>query len=219
MNSADPTTLATQLAVAGIDRETCRKSAAPDPLISVNDVFTRGQDRFRLLEFDGMRQRVYYIPMDTKNPLPQFWSMALFDHRDFRSSLKVLGPTTVDRPEIESAADAHVASLREARVSGLIKECGIELLDKATRNRHLKAYAARIGSTDRTLLADLRLWWLGGQTKKALFGTFFRCGERSSRQASRPRMSTVRRPLAALQNQVRTRPPSSEALAQATSDL
>ena len=151
--------------------------SAPTLVISVNDVFTRGKERLRLLAFDTARKRVYYIPLDVKNPLPQFWSMTLFDHRDFRASLKVIGPLAVDRPENESAVDAAVADVRHGRIKGLIERFGFELLDKRTRNRHLIAYAEEQGSTDRTLLADLRLWWLGGQTKSALFGNFFRCGE------------------------------------------
>ena len=146
-------------------------------VISVNDVFTRGKDRFRLLAFDTVRQLVYYIPLDAKTPLPNFWSMKLFDHPDFRASLKVIGPVSIDRPEIESAVDIAMAAVRDARIKGLIAEFGLELLDKGSRNRHLIASAEKYGATDRTLLADLRLWWLGGQTKKALFGNFFRCGE------------------------------------------
>jgi len=144
----------------------------------VNDCIAVDDVIFRLLHIGPLIGGfVYAINLDTKNPLPQKWSREEFDSPPFRKRLKkVEPPPERKRPLKPSTIDNHIQDERWRRIRTLVKDRHLEVLNTTTRMRVLKDHAQTVGCTPRTLLADLRLWWLGGQNQSALQGSYFRCG-------------------------------------------
>lgn len=145
--------------------------------VFVNDVFKLSGSLFRVLYIGGPHDRLYAIDLGAKNPLPQHWSRSHFENPGFSKAVQFVDPPEAARPYEPSVGDQLVGNLRWGRIQYLLKDHALELLDKETRGPLLKKWAEQIGSTDNTLLADLRLWWLGGQTQDALLGNYFRCGQ------------------------------------------
>ncbi len=144
----------------------------------VNDVFKRDGKLYRTLFIGGVHGRLYAIPLDDKNPLPRYWDLETFNSPAFQKTILVVESPTVDRPYTPKASDITVRDLRWGRIEALLEtgKCE-EVFDKATRNKRLVQHAEEIGTTDRTLIADLRRWWLGGQTQDALLGDHYLSGQ------------------------------------------
>lgn len=145
--------------------------------VFVNDVFKHCGSLFRVLHIGGAQDRVYAIDLGARNPLPRHWARSVFESPPFKKTVQLVEPPEAARPFTASVGDQVIGNMRWGRLEYLLKDHAVELLDKETRGSLLKDWAERIGCTDNTLLADLRLWWLGGQTQDALLGNYFRCGQ------------------------------------------
>jgi putative transposase len=133
-----------------------------------NDVFKHQKSTYRLLKVDG--QRAYVICMDAKNPVPQEWEAS--ELREFGEIEKI--EDTSLRQLSESAADIATGKLRWERIKAIVDHP--EIYDGSQRWALLVEHGKSIGVTPKTLLANLRMYWLGGQVEDALRGSFQNCG-------------------------------------------
>lgn len=145
-------------------------------IILRNDVFELAGAHHRVLHVGGPHDRVYAIPLDGKNPLPKYWSRKLFESADFQKLLRGIAPPQSNRPFTPSPADNAVAEERWRRIKDLVEGDPIMILERRHRMQTLRDQAERTGATDRTLLADLRRWWQGGQRHDALLGNYYGSG-------------------------------------------
>lgn len=144
----------------------------------VNDVFKYNGATYRVLFVGGVHQRLYAISLKDPNPLPCYWERRVFEADDFTQCIQLVELPAASRPYTQKPSDVVVRDLRWGRIGPLVAtDCHELVLDKSTRNRRVKAYAQEIGATDRTLLADLRRWWLGGQVLDALLGNHYCSGQ------------------------------------------
>lgn len=137
-----------------------------------NDVFDLDGTLYRVLHIGGPQDRVYAIRLGVKNPLPTHWDRQLFESADFRQRLRIVVPPESNRPYKPSPADRAIADKRWRRIKDLVEGDPIVILEPQHRMQALRVHAKRTGTTDRTLFADLRRYWTGGQRHDALLGDY-----------------------------------------------
>lgn len=141
----------------------------------LNDTFLLGEKRFRLVHVAAAVNLAYTIRLDAKAPLPVRWSLdELSCLATNPQQLRIVAEQVLERPFVASAADIAVRDLRWSRIKGIVDDAGI--WEESTRWAVLVAHAKTIGVNPKTLLADLRRYWMGGQTTEALLGNYFRSG-------------------------------------------
>ncbi len=143
-----------------------------------NDVFEQDKRKYRLVHVVAANDAAYVVPMDDPQPDPRRWSLKeLAAMAADPKKLRVLKESevgTVTRPNTASAADVAVRDLRSGRIKGIVDKP--EIWEPATRVELLKNHAKDIGVSTKTLLKNLRQWWVGGQTDDALLGNHFKSG-------------------------------------------
>jgi putative transposase len=136
----------------------------------VNDVFERDKCKYRLVHVNQKLDAAYVVPIEGDAPDPRRWPI---------SALTAMVPVphwsdADQRPQPPSKQDVAVRDLRWSRIKDIVNSP--DILAPRTRGPLLKKHAATIGVSDKTLRANLRQWWVGGQTPDALLGTYFRSG-------------------------------------------
>lgn len=138
----------------------------------VNDVFEHNGQRYRLLAVSPLEECAFVIRLGDNRALPFRWRLAELNELAAKGKLSRLGSDAGPRPT--GLADIAIRDLRWSRIKDLVTAPGI--CDRKTRGYLVRLHAQRIGVTKETLLANLRLWWLGGQVIDALLGNYYRCG-------------------------------------------
>lgn len=139
-----------------------------------NDMFEWNERRYRLVHVDTQLKVVHVIPLDGKSD-PVCWKLAALtamcsDRKNFRLLLDDAAPHPVD----PSPSDVEVRNKRWSRIESLVKHP--DLWDKGKRPTLLKEHASKIKVSTKTLRANLRAWWAGGQIEDALLGDYHRSG-------------------------------------------
>jgi len=148
----------------------------------INDVFEAMGVRYRLLHVDEANKAAYVIQLDAPNPLPEKWPIeGLAISADMPDVMRVVpDPYAQNRPSISSPGDIATGSRRYNRLQGLVHfqdgKPHPDLWDPEKRRLLLAAHARKVHAAEKTLMRDLRRWWLRGQTLDALQGEYFKCG-------------------------------------------
>lgn len=146
------------------------ETALSAPLsLSINSVINFEGDVVRLLAAEPARDLAYVIPIGLSTALPFRTSFTSLKSR----GTKALDPSW-DQPLSPSPASKKVRETRYARIEGLVQDAGI--FESKSRGRLLRQHAQKVGASSKTLLADLRTWWQGGQVKDALIANYHRSG-------------------------------------------
>ncbi len=141
----------------------------------LNDIFERNGHKYRLLHIAKALQAAYVIRLDTANPDPRRWALTELTGGTGANKIKaVKNHPKPERPNPESAPDIAIRELRWSRINDIKKSP--DVWEAESRTRLLKNHALSIGVTAKTLLANLRLYWTGGQTKEALLGNSYKSG-------------------------------------------
>lgn len=149
----------------------------------INDVFDFQGSRYRLLAISTSWQqhekrggdKAYVISLSEENPQPIGWPIEFINSQDFMKKRVLVTALDEGYRNVPSSKDIQIREQRWDRIKDIVKNP--ELFEKATRNAFLKHHASNIGVTHKSLAADLRRYWLGGQTTNALLGNFYRCGQ------------------------------------------
>lgn len=143
----------------------------------VNDVIELNGNAVRILAINRTAGLIWLFPLEQKNALPRQWTIEDFLLDSVQSTVRYLPEPSDVRPWETSPADIQVSTDRWNRIKDLVSSPKYQLLlQRTTRARCLAEHAQNVGTSDRTLLADLRLWWAGGQKRSALLGRYFQSG-------------------------------------------
>lgn len=137
-----------------------------------NDLFELHGQKYRFLGLQDNFAKV--IQYGVRKPLPCLWKLERLHSKLPRDSIRVLPPPDINTAASKNPKNVAVAALRWSRIEGIVNEPG--LFHPSTRGGILSSHSQKIGVPKETLLANLRLWWLGGQTRGALTGSYHRCG-------------------------------------------
>jgi len=147
-------------------------------ILLANDVFSRHGLTYRLLRVcnEAGREVLDVIRMDDPRgkALPQRMTLETERPQDSADRIRILDMPVAGRPLNPTPSDVAVRDLRWSRIEGVVDHP--DLWDASTRGPLLKTHAAAIGVSAKSLLADLRRYWLGGQTLDALLGNLYRSG-------------------------------------------
>lgn len=150
----------------------------------VNDTFEAMSVRYRLLHVAAAVNKAYVIQLDQLNPNIEGWTLDQLEPcSDMPDVLRrVADPFLQGRTIDPRAADLITRDRRYDRLKGIVHyderrlQAHPDMWEPDGLRRLLRTYAAKVGVTEKTLLHDLRLWLVGGQTKEALLGNYFHCG-------------------------------------------
>lgn len=152
----------------------------------VNDVIEINGNAVRVLAINRTAGLIWLFPLEGNNPLPREWAIEDFQLDSVQSTLRYLPEPAEERPWETSPADIQVSTDRWNRIKDLVSSPQYQLLlQRTTRASCLAEHAKNVGTSDRTLLADLRLWWAGGQKRSALLGRYFQSGRVSGEKGQR----------------------------------
>lgn len=141
-----------------------------------NDIFQYDGKRLRLLHVVAAINAVYVIDLDTPNADPWRWDLEELKRRQSKGGLRLLAaPDASNRPLSTSLADLAVRDQRWSRIEGIVSNP--DIWDRTARIALLKQHAESLGVTVKTVRANLRLWWCGGQTIEALLGDYHNSGK------------------------------------------
>lgn len=142
----------------------------------LNDIFERNGHKYRLLHITKALQAAYVISLETAHPTPKRWALTeLTGGTGAKNSIKaVKNHPKSERPKTASAPDIAIRELRWSRIQDIVTSPDVWEAD--SRTRLLKNHSLSIGVTAKTLLANLRLYWVGGQTPEALLGNSYKSG-------------------------------------------
>ena len=151
-------------------------------LLLVNDVFEFNGTRRRLVHVAKHANAAYTVALGAPIDADPFrWNLTDLSDlaselaNDKKPKLRVVTETSaIDRPVNAGRHDLIVRDLRWARIKDLVRHPGV--WEQETRVALLAAHAKAIGVSTKTLRANLRMWWAGGQTPDALLGNSYRCG-------------------------------------------
>lgn len=138
--------------------------------VLLNDIFERSGRKYRLVHVAKAINAAYVVPTESATPDPRRWPLD-----DLTEMTGVLSePGASERPLMPGAKDVAVRDLRWSRIKDLVGSP--DIWEANTRIPLLKEHAASIGVSAKTLRANLRQWWVGGQTMDGLMGNYFRSG-------------------------------------------
>ncbi|MDM0110294.1 hypothetical protein QTH97_35765 [Variovorax sp. J22R24] len=119
----------------------------------------------------------YLLSMECKKPLPEWRSFAFLDKAAGEHRLELAALEPANRPTQTLDSDRRLGKVRWTRIEELVAPHNTpRIFISKGRGKWLKDHAKVHGTTDNTLLADLRQYWKGGQTEEALLGGYFKCG-------------------------------------------
>lgn len=144
--------------------------------IFINDVFQIHSERHRILYVSTQSNCLYSISLNDKTPLPHRWQMTEIEKLHSKGKLVIVADDETQSRHSARESDSAIAKARWARIKDLVSGNPLAVLEKANRAATLRVHGELIGVSAKTLLADLRLWWTGGQTQSALLGDYYRCG-------------------------------------------
>jgi putative transposase len=146
----------------------------------VNDTFSAMEVPYRLLHADPSIDAAYVLQLDDPHPFPQKWKLSeLMPCQDMPDVFRVIpDPTQVNRPVTPSEDDREVRDRRWRRIQQVVANLKVDapLWERDNFRRFLRTHAATVHSSEKTLLADMRMWWRGGQVLDALLGAYWNCG-------------------------------------------
>ena len=145
-------------------------------VILLNDVFERNSTKYRLVHVDQVRNAAYVVQTESGKPDPLRWPLTdLTNDSEDAPQLQVITETeNLLRPVTPRDTDVAVRDLRWSRIKDLVSSP--DIWDTNKRVLLLKQHSASLGVSIKTLRANLRQWWVGGQTLDALMGNYFRSG-------------------------------------------
>jgi putative transposase len=138
-------------------------------MLQQNDVFVHQKTTYRLLQV--IYPHAYVISLDAENPVPFQWDASELKESE---SLKRIDDPYQDAIVSQAAADVASRNLRWSRIQDLVKNP--DVYDDKKRWPLLVEHGLRIGVSPKTLLANLRLYWVGGQNEDSLLGRYHMCG-------------------------------------------
>jgi putative transposase len=139
-------------------------------ILMLNDIFERNGHKYRLVHVAKGLNVAYVVPTESETPDPRRWPLddlaeMIRDEPEQEAN---------ERPLMPGAPDVAIRDLRWSRIKDLIGRP--EIWETNTRIPLLKEHATSIGVSAKTLRANLRQWWVGGQTMDGLMGNYFRSG-------------------------------------------
>ena len=145
---------------------------AADQLLAENDIFeTEPGIRFRYLVGEPEANVAHVIALTGISPLPQQWPLdklvAAIRNREY-GKLLVQGLAAAYNDPTKS--DASHGARRFGYIEDLISTPSI--LYKRGRGKRIDEHSKKLGISPQTLVAALRDYWLGGQTKDALLTSY-----------------------------------------------
>lgn len=138
-----------------------------------NDIFEYRTHKYRALKFKV--GKVLVIRMDQPNPLPEDLDTEVLTPSGKSDGIRILDLPEFNRTPLSSAENVVLREKRWRRIEALVNEDRV--LDPSTRASAINEHAKNIGVSRKTLLSNLRMWWLGGQTRDALLGRYDQCGK------------------------------------------
>jgi putative transposase len=151
----------------------------------INDTFEALEVPYRLLHTDPEVDAAYVLQLDDPHPFPQRWKLSeLQPCKDMPDIFRVIpDPTRVSAPVTPSTDDCAVRDRRWRRIEPVVSKLkkDASLWERENFRQHLRTHAANVGTSEKTLLADMRMWWRGGQVLDALLGGYWKCGRVEAR--------------------------------------
>jgi len=146
----------------------------------INDTFEALEVPYRLLHVVEKLNAAYVLQLDDPHPFPQRWQLSdLQPCNDMPEVFRVItDPTRISTPATPSKDDCAVRDRRWARIGPIVfnLKADASLWERENFRNHLRTHAANVGTSEKTLLADMRMWWRGGQVLDALLGGYWKCG-------------------------------------------